>query len=101
MKLLQGSAREVLVLVVDRLDAGAVHRQKLTTEEVELAAMDDELTEHLPESRSVHPPETGDGTKIRLEMSQQPDDLDVAVAFRFQPTARSNTVGVAVRTRLV
>jgi hypothetical protein len=46
------------------------------------------------------PAEIGDGPEVRLQRPQQPDDLDVAVAFSLQPAARPNAVEVAIDVKL-
>ena len=45
-------------------------------------------------------PEVGDGLEVRLQGSQQPDDLDVAMAFGLQPPARPHPVQIAVDVEL-
>jgi hypothetical protein len=40
--------------------------------------------------------EIGDGLEVGLQRPQQPDDLDVAMTFRFQAAARPNSVEIAV-----
>ncbi len=49
----QGRAGEVAVLVVDRLDPGAVDRQQLPAEQIQLAAQQHELAEHRAEGIAV------------------------------------------------
>ncbi|MNE39009.1 hypothetical protein D3C80_1329330 [compost metagenome] len=92
--------REVAFLVVYRLDAGAVDRHQFPAEQIELAAQDDELPEHLPESDMVDPAEVGDGFVIRLQVPQQPDHFDVAVRLGFQPTARSHSIQISIQVKL-
>jgi hypothetical protein len=38
--------------------------------------------------------------EVRLEATQQPDDLDIALGFPLQPPARSNPVQIAVDVEL-
>jgi hypothetical protein len=45
-------------------------------------------------------PELGDGLDVRLQTSQQPDDLDVAMTFQFQPPTRLHPVEIAVNVEL-
>ena len=63
---LQRSRGEVPVLVVDRLDARAVHRQQLAPEQIEPPAQDHELSENLLERGAIDAPEIGDGLEIRF-----------------------------------
>jgi hypothetical protein len=91
---------EVAILVVHRLDAGSIDGQKLSSEQIELPAQDDELPEHLPESRPVHTAEIGDSAEVRLQVPQQPDHLDIAMGLRLQPPAGSHPVDVAVHVEL-
>jgi len=44
--------------------------------------------------------EIGDGLEVRLQRPQQPHDLDVAVAFGFQPAARPHPVEISVDVEL-
>lgn len=99
-ELRERSPREVAILVVHRLDPGAIDGQKLTAEQVELPAQNDELPEHLAESRPVDPSEIGNGAKVRLQMPEQPDHLDVAARFRFQSPAGTHTVDIPVHVKL-
>ena len=68
-ELLQRVLRKVAVLVVDRLDARAIHRQQLAPEKIEFPAQQRELAEHGAESGSIVAPEVGDvlksGFKVR------------------------------------
>ena len=86
-ELRQRRAGEVAVLVVDRLDPGAVHRQQFAAEQVQLTAQQHELAEHRAEGVAVVAPEIGDGLEVRLQVPQQPDHLDVAMGLGFQPAA--------------
>ena len=99
-KLRQCSAGEVAVLVVHRLDTRAIDRQQLPPEQVELAAQDDELAEHLPEGRTVDPPKGGYGAEVRLQAPEQPDRLDVAMRLRLQTTAGAYPVQISVDIEL-
>ena len=71
----QRSRREVPVLVVDCLDARAVNGQQLAPEQIKPPAQDHELPENLLERGAIIAPEIGDGLEVRLQGSQQPDDL--------------------------
>ena len=96
----QRGPREVAVLVVDRLDARAVHRQELAAEQVEPSAQDHELPEHGPEGGAVVASEVGDGLEVRLQAPDEPDHLDVAVRLGLQAPAGSHPVEVAVDVEL-
>ncbi len=76
----QLDAREVACRIVHRLQPGAVDRQRLATEQVELAAQDDEGTEHRLERTPVVTTEVGDGLVVRPQPAQQPDQFKVARA---------------------
>src|SRR3954471_11699381 len=73
----QGGTGEVAVLVVDRLDPGAVHRDQLAPKQVEFAAQQHERAEDLPEGMTVVAAEVGNGFEVRLEVAKQPDHLNV------------------------
>jgi len=87
-EILQRVPGEVAVLVVDRLEAGSVHGQQLAAKVVEPPAQQHELLEHRSESGEIVAPKVGDGLEVRPQASQQPDYLDVAMAFHLQPAAR-------------
>jgi len=84
-ELLQRIARKILVLVIDRLDARAIHRQQLAPEKLEILAQQGELAKHGFEGGAIFTPEIGDGFEVGLQGSQQPDNLDVAMTFGLQP----------------
>jgi transposase len=92
------STGEVAVLVVDRLDARTVKRHELAPEQVELAAHLNEFPKYRLEGGTVVPAEIGDGLEVRLQVPQQPDDLDIAVGLGFQAPARANSVQVVFET---
>ena len=96
----QRRAGEVAVLVVDRLDAGSVDRQQLAAVKVEPPAQQHELAEHRCEGAAIVASEVRDRLEVRLEAAHQPDDLDIALGFPLQPSARSNPVQIAVDVEL-
>ena len=96
----QRCAGEIAVLVVDRLDPRAVHRQQLAAEQIQLLAEQHELAEHRAEGLAVIAAEIGDGLEVGLQVPQQPDHLDIAVGLGFQPAARADAVQVAVNIQL-
>jgi hypothetical protein len=65
-----------------------------------LAAQQYEFTEDLTEGIAVVAPKISDGLEVRLQVSQQPDHLNIAVRFGLQPTARPYPVQVAVDVEL-
>src|SRR5262249_37450234 len=77
-----------------------VHRQQLPAKQVQLATEQHKLTEHVAEGVAVVAPKVSNGLEVRLQVSQQPDHLDVAVSFGLQPAARSHSVQVAVDVKL-
>lgn len=87
-------------LLFTAFGGSAIDRQKLSPEQIELPAQDDELAKRLPEGRPVHAAEIGDGAEVRLPVPQQPDDLDVAMGLCHQPPAGSHPVDVAVHVEL-
>ena len=80
----QRRAGEVAVLVVHCLDPRAVYREQLAAEQVQIAAQQHEPAEHLAEGMAVVAAEVSDGLEVRLQVTQQPDHLDVAVRFGLQ-----------------
>src|SRR6516162_1456211 len=91
---------KIAVLVVDRLDPRAIHRQQLPAKQVQLATEQHKFTEYSAESVAVIAPEVSDGLEVRLQVPQQPDHLDIAVGLGLQPTARPHPVQVAVDVKL-
>ena len=101
----QRRAGEVAVFVVDRLDAGSVDRQQFAAVEVEPPAQQHELAEHRFEGAAIVASEVGDRLEVRLQAAHQPDDLDIALGFPLQPSARSDRrrdvrIGCSVPNRI-
>ena len=96
----QGRPGEIAILVVDRLDPRAIHRQQFPAKQVQLTTEQHKLTEDLAESIAIVAPEVSDGLKVRLQVPQQPNYLDIAVGFGLQPAARSHPVQIAVDVKL-
>jgi hypothetical protein len=92
----QRRPREIAILVVDRLDPGAIHSQQLPAKQVQLAAQQYKFTKDLVEGIAIVAPKVSDGLEVRLQVTQQPDHLDIAVGLGLQPTARPHPVQVAV-----
>jgi hypothetical protein len=59
-----------------------------------------ELTKHRFERGAIVGAEIGDGLEVRLQRPQQPDDLNVAMAFGLQPPARTHAIEIAVDVEL-
>ncbi len=96
----QRGAGEVAVLVVDRLDAGAIHRQQFATEQIQLTAQQHELPKDRAERFAVTAAEIGDGLVVRLQVTQQPNDFDVAMGLGFQTATGSDAVQITVDVEL-
>jgi hypothetical protein len=58
------------------------------------------FSEHMAEGISVVAPKVSDRLEVRLQMSQQPDHLDIAMGLSLQPTARPQPVQIAVNVKL-
>ena len=67
---LQRMAREVAILVVDRLDPRAVHGKQFAPEKIEPPAKQHELTKYRPEGVAIVAPEIRDGLEVRLQRPQ-------------------------------
>ena len=96
----QGRPGEIAVLVVDRFDPRAVHRQQLPAKQVQLTTEQHKLTKDWAERVAVVAPEVRDGLEVRLQVPQQPDHLDIAVGFGLQPAARPHPVEIAIDVKL-
>src|SRR4051812_16026084 len=66
----QRRAREVTILVVDRLDPGAIHRDQLPPKQVQLTAQQNELPEHSSKGSAVVTAEVGNGLEVGLEVAK-------------------------------
>ncbi len=64
-------------------DPRAVYRQHFPVKQVEVAAQQHELTEHLAEGMAVVAAEVSDSLEVGLQVPQQPDHLDVAMGLCF------------------
>jgi hypothetical protein len=62
----QGRPREIAILVVDRLDPRAIHRQQLPAKQVQLAAEQYKFTEDLAKSIAVVAPKVSDCLEVCL-----------------------------------
>jgi len=78
-ELRQRRAGEVAVLVVDRLDPGAIDGEQFAAVQVQLPAKQNELAKDRAKGLVVVAAEIGNGLEVWLQMPQQPDHLDVAV----------------------
>jgi hypothetical protein len=99
-ELRQRGVGEITILVVDRLDPGAVNRDQFPAKKIELAAEQHELTEDRAEGLVVDAAEISDRFEVRLQVAQQPNDFDVAMGLGFQTPARPNAIEVAVDVEL-
>jgi hypothetical protein len=99
-ELFQRSLGEVAILVVDGLDARSIHSEEFAAEQIEPPAKDNEGAKNQPKSGAIAAAEISDCFEIRLQAAQQPDQLDVAMAFGFQPPARPDPVQIAVDIKL-
>ena len=88
----QGRPGEIAILVVDRLDPRAIHCEQLPAKQVQLATEQHKFSEHVAEGISVVAPKVSNRLEVRLQMSQQPDHLDIAMGLSLQPTARPHPV---------
>ena len=100
MNFSQRSLGEVAILVVDGFDACSIHGDELASEQIETLAQDNECTENQAKSGAIVAAEIGDCLEIRLQAAQQPDQLDVAIAFGFQPPARPDAVQISINVKL-
>ena len=67
---LQRMAREVAILVVDRLDPRAVHGEQFAPEKIKPPAQQHELTKHRFEGVAIVAPEIRDGLEVGLQRPQ-------------------------------
>jgi hypothetical protein len=74
-------ASKVTILVVDGVDPSAVYGEQFATEQIQLTAQQNELPEDRAEGIVIDAAEVGDGLEVGFQVAQQPDHLDVAVAF--------------------
>ena len=89
--------RSLLLTALIRVPSTA---KQFAPEQVEPLAQQRELAKHRLERGAIVGAEIGDGLEVRLQRPQQPDDLDVAMAFGLQPAARPHPVEIAVDVKL-
>jgi hypothetical protein len=73
-------------------DARAVNRPQLAPKQIKAPAKKHELPKNLFECGAIDAAKIGDRLEIRLQAAQEPNDLDVAMSFGFQPPARAHSV---------
>lgn len=88
--------REVAVPVVDCLELAAVDRNHGLSEQPQRPAQHDELPAYRPKRRAIVAPKVRDSFEVGCETSGQPHQLDIALRFTLEPTARLNPVQIAV-----
>src|SRR6476660_8187074 len=91
---------EVPIPRVDGLELAAVDRNARFAEQLKAAAQHHELTADLADGLAIVLTEVGYGLEVRHQPARQPNQLDVALALPFQPTARLHPVEVAVDVNL-
>ena len=89
--------RSLLLTALMRVPSTA---KQFAPKQVEPFAQQRELAKYRFEGGAIVGAEIGDGLEVRLQRPQQPDDLNVAMAFGFQPAARPNSVEIAVDVEL-
>ena len=94
--LLELGVGEVLVAVVDRLELAAIDRNDRLGEQIELAAQHDEFATDVADRLAIVLAEVGNRLEVRHQPTGQPDQLDVAMCFPLQATARLNPIEVTV-----
>jgi len=77
-----------------------VDRQQFASEQVEPLAQQRELAKQRFEDGALVGAEIRDGFEIGLQRPQQPDDLDVTMTLRLQPTPRPHAVEIAADVQL-
>jgi hypothetical protein len=78
------------------LDTRAINRQQLAPKQIKTPAKKHELPKNPFECRAIDAAKIGYRLEIRLQAAQQPNDLDVAMSFGFQPSARAHPVQIAI-----
>src|SRR5205823_419683 len=91
---------EVPIPRVDGLELAAVDRNARFAKQFKAAAQHHELTADLADGLAIVLAEVGYGLEVRHQPARQPNQLDVALALPFQPTARLHSVEVAVDVNL-
>src|ERR1700730_11919136 len=86
--------------VSSRAGSCSIHGDKFASEQIETPAQDNERAENRAKSGAIVAAEIGDRLEIRLQAAQQPDQLDVAIGFGFQPPTRPNPVQIAIDIKL-
>ena len=89
--------RSSLLTALMRVPSTASNSRPL---EVEPPVQQHELAEHRFEGAAVVASEVRDRLEVGLQAAHQPDDLDIALGFPLQPSARSDPVEVAIDVEL-
>src|SRR6266850_1919357 len=91
---------EVPVPRVDGLKLAAVDRNTRFAEQLKASAQHHELTADLADGLAIVLPEVGYRLEVRHQAAGQPNQLDVALAFSLQPSARLHPIEVSVDENL-
>src|SRR5258706_16110462 len=84
--------RVILVAIVHRFELAAVDRNNGTSEEFGPTAKLDKLTTHRLDRRAIILAEVGNRLEVRGEPPDQPHQLDIALRFPLEPTARLQAI---------
>jgi hypothetical protein len=91
---------EVPIPRVDGLELAAVDRNARFAKQFKTAAKHHELTADLADGLAIVLAEVGYGLEVWYQAADQPNQLDVALAFPFQTPARLHPIEVSVDVNL-
>src|SRR5215510_11754309 len=85
---------------IDGLELRSIDGDARCNKQIKLAAQRDELATHLTNGLAIVLAEVRNGLEVRRQLPDQPDHLDIALAFPLQASARRNSIKIAVDVEL-
>src|SRR4029077_20504844 len=89
-----------LIARIDSLEFGTIDRDARLAQQIKLAAQRHKGTADLTNRLAVVLAEVRNGLEVRCQLSRQPDQLDVALAFALKASARWDAIEVAINVYL-
>ena len=93
-------AGEVAVGAIDRFQPGPVDGKQFSSEQLQFAAEEHELTEDRLEGVSVVLAKIRNGLEVGSQATQQPDHFQIARGLRLEPPAGAHPIDVSINVEL-
>ncbi len=91
---------EVLIARIDSLEFGTIDGDARLVQQIKLAAHRHEVTADLTNGLAIVLTEIRNGLEVRRQLSRQPDQLDITLAFALKASARRNPIEIAINVYL-